>query len=207
MTPQRAVASALAVVIVVLATGCTPTDEAVAPEPTLTIEPSASSTPSSSPNPSPSEPTSEPSASAAPPAGGLESLPLGIPCDELVTPQALYDFNPNVGSDPAPQHGELVLTMAASGGVACGWLNQSSGARISAGVIRLTPDSLAAVRSTALDRAEPSAAITDGYFRVTSGVGHAEIIGDDYWIVIESTVLIDPIEANSFAEPMRAALS
>jgi len=207
MTPSRVVASSVAVVLAVVVTGCTPTDEAAAPEPTVTVEPSASATPSSAPSPSPTEPTTEPSASAAPPAGGLESLPLDIPCDTLVSPQALYDFNPNIGSDPAPQHSELVDTIAASGGVACGWLNQTSGARISAGVIRLTPDSLAAVRSTALDRAEPSAVIPDGFFRVSGGSGHTEIIGGDYWIVIDSPVLTDPGEANSFAEPMRAALS
>ncbi|GAA1688932.1 hypothetical protein GCM10009792_06250 [Microcella alkalica] len=124
-----------------------------------------------------------------------------------MTPDALYEFNPNIGSDPAPRHSELVETIVASGGIACGWLNQTSGARISAGVIRLTPDSLAAVRSTAPDRAEPSPVIPDGFFRVSGGSGHTEITGEDYWIVIDSPVLTDPGEASSFAEPMRAALS
>lgn len=207
MTPSPVVAPALAVLLAALVAGCTPTTEAEEPTPSATSVPSATSSPSSAPSPSPSEPTPQPSASATLPTSGLDALPLGIPCDELVSPQALYDFNPNFGSDPAPQQSELVETIVASGGIACGWLNQTSGARISVGVIRLTPDSIDAVRSTAPDRAEPSAVIPDGFFRVSGGSGHTEIIGEDYWIVIDSPVLTDPSESGSFAEPIRAALS
>lgn len=203
MRSRTSAHTAVVLAIALLMVGCAPDAEPDETAPSPSAEPAE---PSATPTASPTEPTAEPAPSAAPPPAGLEAIPFDIACDALVTPEALYAYNPNVGSDPAPQHGELVTTVAQSGGVACGWLNQTSGARISVGVIRLTAASIDAVRATAPDRAEPSDAIPDGFFRVEGGVGHTEVFERDYWIVIESVALVDPTEAGAFAEPIRAAL-
>lgn len=199
----RSAAGALLAASILLAglAGCV---DATEPE----AGPSASST--SSPSASPSEePTEEPSPapSIEPPAqGGLEALPFDATCEQLVSPQALYDYNPNYGTDPAPVPGETITAIGQAGGVTCGWLNQTSSDRIAAGVIRLTPASLASVQATAPDRADRTDAIENGWFRANGSVGHLEFFSGEHWVVVEGAALIDAAEAAAFAETIRSSL-
>ncbi|MFN4002838.1 hypothetical protein [Microcella sp.] len=162
---------------------------------------SASPSPSASPDAAPS-----PTASSSVGPTGLVVLPFSIACDELVTADALYEFNPNVGVDPEPSATGLVATIAESGGVTCGWLNQTSGDRISVGVLRLDAASLDRVRGEAAERGEPETQYFDGYFREEGGVGHAEDFERDYWIVLDSAALLGADEVGSFLAALRPAL-
>jgi hypothetical protein len=130
---------------------------------------------------------------------------MSLTCNQLVTPQALYDFNPNFGTDPSPKPTDLVQSMADAGGVICGWLNQTSGDRISLGVLKLTEDSLATVRAAANARGEATTQFA-GVFRYTAGIGHAESFERGYWIVVDSPAFIEPAEVNAFLDAVRDAI-
>lgn len=134
------------------------------------------------------------------------ALPFALPCEQLVSAQALYDYNPNLGADPSPRPGPTIAAISAAGGVTCGWLHQTSGERIAAGVIKLEPASLASVQSTSADRGEPAVELGGGVFRYDDGVGHAERIERDYWVVVESSAFIEPGEAAVFIDSMLPAL-
>lgn len=202
MTTRSALSALVAGSILVMGlAGCV---DATEPE----AMPSTSSTPSPSTSPS-DEPTAEPSPSPSmePPAqGGLEALPFDATCEQLVSAQALYDYNPNYGTDPAPSPGETITAIGQAGGVTCGWLNQTSSDRIAAGVIRLSPASLASVQATVPDRAEPTDAIENGWFSVNGSVGRLELFVGEHWVVVEGVAFIDATEAATFAQAIRASL-
>lgn len=152
------------------------------------------------------QPTSSPSTSPSGPPSDLEVLPFSIPCDQLVSADALYEFNPNVGVDPEPSATGLVAAIAEAGGVTCGWLNQTSGDRISVGVLKLESASLDQVRDEAAQRGEPETQYFNGYYREENGVGHAEDFEGPYWIVLDSPALLSADEVGSFLAALRPAL-
>ena len=186
-------AVAAAIVLATALAGCVGGPE----EPQETPVASPTSTPTASPTPT-SSPTEQPN--------DLVVLPFSIPCDELVSADALYEFNPNVGVDPQPSATGLVATIAEAGGVTCGWLNQTSGDRISVGVLKLDAASLDRVRGDAARRGEPETQYFDGYFREENGVGHAEDFEGSYWIVLDSPALLGADEVGSFLAALRPAL-
>lgn len=185
-------APVIVAVIACALVGCTPQPEAP-------IDASASPTPSASASASPSaEPTAEPTGGA--------SLPVPS-CAELVSPDDLYEYNPNVAAMPdfAPAAGSLVARVAASG-VACGFVNQSSnevvalavGAPDAAGLSGFTTE-LGALGATRWNG-------TDGFFGPSAGQGTAGAIVDGYVIVSSSTVFVEAADAAPIVDAALSAI-
>jgi hypothetical protein len=183
--PRPAGLALVAAASVMLLSGCTPD----APEPSATTAPPTASGSSAPVEPTePAEPTEEPT-------------PFAIACDELITIEQMYAFNPNFGNDPGfSPSGAGIVAVTDEAGTACGWLNQTSGDVIEVGVAMLPPAALeqrknaAALASHAVPTYGTPPEI-DGYFVQAGGGGEAQVFRGPYWIVIDSEALFEPGDA------------
>ncbi len=123
-------------------------------------------------------------------------LPINLDCEEVLTAQALYEFNPNFGTDPRYTVSGLASRALDFGGVACGWMNQTSLETLAIAVARLDSTELSEVRNRASSEfgviALPE---SDGYFSDPNGVGVVEAFLDDYWVIVESPIISSPVDA------------
>ena len=116
---------------------------------------------------------------AAPPEE--EPVPFEVACDELLSADDVYAFNPNYGTDPGFEpSAEAVVGVVDEAGTACGLLNQTNGAVIEFGVA--TPP------ARALEARKGDAALNsnvvptygtppdvEGYFTRAGDVGEAQV--------------------------------
>lgn len=190
MSVLRRVTTPLAVAAVSLAVlaGCTPADETPEPEPTGTTAPTTDPTP---------EPTT-----------GTVGIPIDATCSQLVSDDTLYVYNPNFGAaDFTPESGTAAASAIAYQGVACRWQNQSSGANIDVSVAHLDDETLTALKNAAFADSEMVPTYGDeAYFRVTDGVGEAQVFQGGFWIVAESTVFFEPGDATELIQSVLAGL-
>ena len=172
-----------------LLTACT------VPQPTPT--PDGSASPSASPSPSAS---AEPSASPSAPG----STPVSIACDALVTPQAMYDFNPNFSllTGWSPESGTPARTAVDAQGTACRWQNDTSGGTIDISVAALDPAALEAKEAEAASGSGTGL----GWFRVVGGVGEATATEGSYWVVARSPYFATPEDAEPLVDAALSAL-
>ena len=165
-------AALLVPVVVVLLAGCVPsgtgglpTNEPKPPLPTLTPNP----TPTITPTPGPE----------------TEAVEFG--CSDLLSAQAIYDYNPNVSLLPSfsPTDSSPAGEAIAQQGLACELVNQTSGSTIDFGVVKYTPDAYAA-KLAAVGAASASAGSFDGYFDLLPGGGLAQFFSPPYYVTVQS---------------------
>lgn len=168
-----------------------------APDPVASAAPS---TPVPSDSASPS--------SVAPVDPGLVGIPVGLDCAEVLTADALYAINPNVGTDPAYTATALAQQALKFDGIACGWLNQTSAVTYSVAIAQLDPAGIADVRDAA--SSQPSAVpliSADGFFTASSNGGAAQAFVGGFWVVIESPEFISPGDVDAMIEAVTASLN
>ncbi|TAL44233.1 MAG: hypothetical protein EPN91_04810 [Salinibacterium sp.] len=170
-------------------TGCT---AAPTPEPTVTGAPPVSTTTA----------TPSPSASA-------DGIPVTITCDELVSPQTMYDYNPNFGlvDNYVPAAGSKAAEIVALKGLACRWVNQSSNETIDVSVANLPHDHLESLANALVEssNAVPTYGV-EGYFETNGPIGEANAFSDPFWIVASSTTFSEPGDAQPIVEAAIAGL-
>ena len=171
-----------------------------------TPAPSPDETGLNGPNPS-GDPTGEP-------APTLTAQPTGTridkSCDDLVSADTLYIYNPNFGAiDPfTPRDGSAGASAITYQGVACRWQNQTSGDNIDVSVANLDPDTLTALKNTAFqDSTMVPTYGEEAYFTVNGQVGTAQVFQGSYWIVVESPAFFEPGDATEIVNSVLAALS
>ncbi|WP_286308870.1 iron ABC transporter ATP-binding protein [Agromyces mangrovi Wang et al. 2018] len=197
--PLRLLAVPLvAAAVVVGLAACAPEDTTAsptpAPEETTAQSEAPEETDAATPTPTPT-PTGE---------------PVGLACDELLTLDQMYAFNPNYGTDPgyAPT-GEPAVFSASIDGVACGWLNQSSGETIEVSVARPVGDTMEVRLNEAVlsGQAVPTYGTppeVEGYYGRIAGVGTAQAFADGYWVTAASVAFFEPGDAQPLVEAMLA---
>lgn len=186
-------ASAVLAAAVLLA-GCTTPNPVTSPSPSGgTAGGSPSATTSAEPSASPS----------------TSSTPVDIACDALITPQAMYDFNPNFSllASWSSEAGTPAADAVAADGVACRWKNDTSGETIDISVAAPGDDALAARKSDAASGTSTSYGGAEGYFAVSGGVGEATAFEGPYWVVARSSYFAAPADAQSLLEGALSALS
>lgn len=177
-------------------TGCVQSPDAAPGAPTSTV-PSASATPS---------PTPKPTATSTP---DPTAVPVTIGCDELITPDEFYSYNPNFSllTEFTPEAGTAAADALASQGIACRWVNQTSTETLDISVANLTEPSLSERKAAA---ASTGFAVTtygpDGYFDNSGAAGVAQLFSGAYWITISSTVIGQPVDAQALMADAVAAL-
>ena len=170
-----------------------------------TAAPDATSTPTST---STGKPTSGATSSATPAPDASPAVetgtPIGIGCNDLVTPQQIYDYNPNFGlaADFTPDAGSLAAQAVAASGLACRWTNQTSGDTIDVSVAHLDPASTArrrdelAASSTSVSTFGP-----DGYFDQGDLASAAQAFPGEFWVAAASIAFFSAEDA----EPIMSA--
>jgi hypothetical protein len=215
--------AAAAIITVALIAGCAADEPGAAPEPSASIPPSASpsgppdATPdedepdaTATPSPSPTA-TSSPAPSPSPTATSspLAGIRLQIACDRLLTPQDVYDYNPNIGADPGyrVRAGSGPARAVELSGTACGWLNQTSTQTYSIGVARFDSANLQRVKSAAASAGGTTRGLgMEGYYRTEAGLGVVEAFTGSYWITAESTAFLEPADVAPLLEAIRRNL-
>lgn len=177
--------------------------------------------PQGSPEPSESsgsaetqQPTAPPADTPQPavtdvPAEGFSSTPVTIDCNELVSPQAVYDYNPNYGHQPAfTAAAETdVATIVANQGVACNWVNQTSGVTFVVAVAQLAAADLATVQADIASGSTAVSGIGDAaYFTASAEVGVAQVFDGPYWVVATSAAFYEIAEPKPLLDAALAAL-
>ncbi len=116
---------------------------------------------------------------------------IGINCQQLVTDQVVYDWgngNFAIDVDYAPAAGTPAVEVVAAGGLACSWVNLTSGERLDVAVAILADDEMAAERASIAASAEPVADFgVDGYFALDAGTGRADAFTSKYWLTATSS--------------------
>jgi hypothetical protein len=152
-------------------------------------------------------PAPEQSESAEPP------IPFEIACDALLTPDQLYAFNPNFGADAAytASARTVVVAVEQHEGTSCGYLNQTSGEVIEIAVATPTE---AAGTTLANEAASTSTAVptygtppeVSGYFARSGEHGQVQVFSGPYWVVIDSTAIFEPGDAQTLVADVLANL-
>ena len=146
-----------------------------------TDAPTESATPSATPSPTPT------------PAGTTVTLD----CDEVLTPDDVYAFNPNYGTAPdySPEPGSNVATAVEYDGLACAIMNQTSGDIISIGIAAPNEVLRNQMYDAAVAQSQPvptygDAPAVEGFFSQANG--EAQIFTDTYWVTMQSVDFIEP---------------
>lgn len=138
-----------------------------------------------------------------------QEMPVEATCGELVSADTVYQFNPNFvlldsWTADAGSAAEAAIDRA---GVACRWINQTSGETIDLSVARLPASQLRDLANAAFtDSTMVPTYGVEGYFEVADGVGTAIVFDRSYWIVVTSAAFLEPGEATTFVESALAAL-
>lgn len=179
-----AVAVAAGIAASAALSGCAPTG---GPSASPTAAASATGTKAASATPSPT-PTATPT-------------PVGLTCEQVLTPDQVYAFNPNFGVDPgySPKDGSLEKKIADWKGIACGWKNQTSGDVIEIAVAKPPASELEGLKNAAITSSNPvptygTPPAVEGYFKAGSA-GQVQIFSGSYWIVAESRDFLEPGDA------------
>jgi hypothetical protein len=103
----------------------------------------------------------------------------------------MYDYNPNFSllGDLDAAAGSLAADALAQQGVACRWINDTSGETIDIAAADLSGPALAERRTAAGDVTNDFG--VEGYFRA----GEAQAISGSYWITIVSNAFFEPADA------------
>ncbi|MET0715957.1 MAG: iron ABC transporter ATP-binding protein [Mycetocola sp.] len=193
----RPLAVATAILGSVFLAGCTP-----APASTATPAPSETgpALPSATPEPAPS-------------ASPVVSQPVDITCDELLTPNDMYEFNPNVSlmPDGTPKSGTAASEIAAMNGLTCQWVNNTSNTTIDVAVAKLSEDELTDLKNRAVTESQQvptyAAPPVEGYFTVVENEGEAQVFSGSYWVTLRAVDFVEPGDAEQLAEAAIAHLS
>lgn len=167
------------------------------------VSPTSTSTPATS-----ATPTATPTASVAP------GTPITLSCDQLLTSQDLYDFNPNFGVAPgySPKAGSAEAAAVADGGIACGWSNQTSGDVIELAVSQPSPAHVTELRTraaaslTAVPTFGTPPAV-DGFFLEEDGAGSLAVFTEKYALVGSSVAFFEPGDAAKLVQTALSHLS
>ncbi len=180
---------------------CGPTsDPATTSAPTATPKSTASTTPTA---PASADPT-------ASPAPHVETgEPVGLSCNQIITPQQIYDFNPNYGlvNGFVPLPGSLAGQAVAANGLACRWMNQTSRATIDVSVAHLDAKSTSirkeflATSSTPVSNFGP-----DGYFDQGDLGSAAQAFPGAFWVTATSIAFFTARDAASIMSAATAAV-
>jgi hypothetical protein len=162
----------------------------------------------------PEEPVAEPSPSAPPVEVTPEPVetetpenpgtPIDLDCDSFISSQALYDFNPNFGlADTATvAPGSQAARALDYSGIACTWVNETSGEELTVSAALLPEDVLTEIGNALVSSSNsvPTYGV-EGYFQMLGELGEAEMIADTYWVAATSTAFFEPGDA----QPIMAA--
>jgi hypothetical protein len=192
-SPRLRVRSALLVAVVAgtvgLLSGCAPEPGPVGP------------TDGASPAPTPS--------GSLPPTDQPDLGEPGPECGDVLSPEDVYAYNPNMSAVAAPTPAADSLAAQASelDGAVCRWSNDTSNIAIDVAVAVPGEDTLADLETAAESDSESAEAFSNppevrGFFEEEGGVGTAQVFADGRWIVLSSPMFVEQADV----EPLVTAI-
>jgi hypothetical protein len=144
----------------------------------------------------------------------MQRYPVGKTCDDLVSLQALYDFNPNFAYDSrrAPESGSEAEKLVSMMGLSCTYVNLSSDNEIVLAVAKLDESGLSSVRASltaggALIQGSGTPPALARFFSTSDGVGTLDILTNTYWVSVSSTTFTSPEDTSHFVAAFLPSLS
>ncbi|CAM5526148.1 iron ABC transporter ATP-binding protein [Leifsonia shinshuensis] len=135
------------------------------------------------------------------PTATVPPTPVTLTCDQVLTADQVYAYNPNFSKDPgyAPTAGTLEKQVADWQGVTCAWKNQTSGDVVQIAIAMPPSDKLEGLKNTAITVAQPVPTYgtppqVEGYFKPGTA-GQVQVFRGKYWVVAESTAFFEPGDA------------
>jgi hypothetical protein len=127
--------------------------------------------------------------------------PVTLTCDQVVTPDQIYAFNPNYGAAPdySPKADSLEKQAADWQGVTCGWSNQTSNDLIEVAVAQPPASAMEGLKNAAVTTSQPVPTYgvppeVEGYFKPGTA-GEVQIFRGAYWIIATSPAFFEPGDA------------
>ena len=124
--------------------------------------------------------------------------PVTLTCEQVLTPDQVYAYNPNYGVDPgyAPKKGSLEARIADWKGITCAWKNQTSGDVVQVAVAQPPASALEGLKNAAITSADPVPTYgvppqVEGYYKKGTP-GQVQVFRGPYWIVAESSTFFEP---------------
>ena len=172
--------------------------------PTSASSSAATATPTPTGTPAPT-PTPTPTVA---PAG----TPVALACEQVLTLDDVYAFNPNYGSAPGFTATSASGTKAVQfQGLDCGLLNQTSGEIIEYSVTQPNEPLMTQLKNEAVSTSQivptygtPPA--VEGYFSTTDGVGLVQVFTPTYWVTFSSPVFGEPGDSQAIVSAALANL-
>ena len=163
----------------------------------------SSSTPSSSASATP-----DATQSATPAPTHAPGTPIGLDCNGLLSPQDVYDFNPNTTLQPAykPKSGSDGSAALSFNGISCGLVNNSSGAITSVSVAHPAASDLAALKSAAAKGTAVSGLGDAAFFSTSGQTGQLQVFTGPFWITASSVFFGTADDARQLAGDAIAAV-
>ncbi|MBX3094078.1 MAG: arginyl-tRNA synthetase [Cryobacterium sp.] len=157
-----------------------PVDGSPSPNPSPSMSPGASDTPSS--------PTPQPDDAA---------VPVSIPCTTAISPQRMYEFNPNFAllSSFTPVPGSSAATAVTYEGTVCRWVHESNGTTIDVSIARPALADREKLAAAARSGAPLDNVADESYFLTSNGVGTAQAFSGAYWMTMSSEYFASPADA------------
>lgn len=121
----------------------------------------------------------------------------------------MYDFNPNftLKTDYSPAGGSLGAQALDAKGIACAWVNGSSGSLIEVSAADPGADRLNSIMNELVTSSNPVPTYgVEGYFRADAGVGVAQVASGSYWITASSVDFFEPGDVTPIMEAAIASL-
>jgi hypothetical protein len=154
-------------------------------------------------------PTAEPAETAEP---APESTPISIDCNTLITPQAMYEVNANFALSEGfvPEKGSVAAQKVAADGLACHWVNQTSGESIEVSVVSYGDDKLTQLKNGFVTSSTSVPTYgkppIEGYFQMNGADGEAQVFSGPYWLTTVSSGFYEPGDASPVVQAALAGL-
>ncbi|WP_349898522.1 hypothetical protein [Parafrigoribacterium soli] len=173
-----------------------------------TAHPTASTAPSRSTSSSSASATPEATAHATAAPSQAAGTPLGVGCEQLVSLQQMYDFNPNfsLDADYTPKSGSSASAALKYRGIACNWVNQTSGETISFAAAHPAASDLAALKRAAASGTAVSGLGDAAWFSKSGETGELQVFRGPYWVTATSVFFGTADDAKQLAEDAVAAV-
>lgn len=131
-----------------------------------------------------------------------ETNPIYKACSELISIEALYDFNPNFAYDTSisPDSGSLGAKAKDKSGVFCSYVNLSNGDRIDVSVAQFSPISISDWTKKIAETSRPTDAYGAspgilGFFSRSNNEGVSQAVQGNTWVAITSNTFFEAVDS------------
>jgi len=185
--------------LVLVLSGCASTEIKTQPSAPPSLSPSTSS-----------EPSNE---NSLPSSGDLKGENISFTCEDFVTPENLYDYNPNLAlssQKSSIESSSFPSSMKVLGGIQCNYINLSSSEGIETAIAKVSSEQTSDLSKIVSQQGNPatvSFAADASSFFTFEGKGCISLAIDSYWVISCSPWFQSASDAEEFLKTGLSRLS